>query len=634
MAMSIILFVSQESEIYWPTSRLFYKPNSSVMDQKTYLFAICIIFFAGSLCAQSYDVFSVAGNNLLKINPLDGTLLEDIRINNLPPGESIRSLTYSTDDDVMYGLITLTTTPSLVRLESNGNLSVIGPLIVPNETVFLAEGLAYNETDNKLYAAVSLNGGTSDNDFFSETLIEVDPATAESVILAQITFADGTPDVDNMTFDGNTLIIHDGLPGDDLNNFYLIDFQNLNMTVQASLGFSTSPYTPVGDMEKLNCSNNLLIVQEFDVLRLDIDQQQISLIGSTHDMSQFGGAQLLALTDVPNNETIPLSITRDTLACEGERLPLSAINIPGPVLWNTGEEAPGISVSSSGTYSGIVLINGCEVPTDTVEILFENCQVCEDLEAGIAESLRLGNDTILCTNDTLALSIDIPGADIVWNNSSALPTLEVSSGGVFWATVTLEDCVFQTDTIAVTFTNCDGCDALEEELRSELRLGEDVVICINDTITLSVDIPGAEIRWNTGEASPQIEVNVPGAYWAEVGIGGCVFQTDTLQLAVEECLECKLFVPNVFSPDGNDVNDVFQVFVDETTCRLVEIEMSIFDRWGSLVYQANQNRWTGTTPNGQTESGVYIYLIRMTLEREGRLIDLQKSGDVLLLREK
>lgn len=601
------------------------------MNKKTIFFAISILFIFPQLRSQSYDVFSVVGNNLLQLNPLDASVLDVMTIANLPAGEDVRSLTYAVEENAMYGLIFITTTPTLVRLTQDGNLTIIGPLSVPNETVFLAEGLAYNEIDNKLYAAVSLNGGTSTSDFFSETLIEITPNTAEATVVAQIAFASGTPDVDNMTFDENVLIIHDGLPGDDLNNFYLIDFQNLSPTVQANLGFSTSPYTPVGDMEKLNCSNTLLIVQEFDLLSLDIDREELSLIGSSHDMTQFEGAPLLALTDVPNDDLISLSITQDTTACLGESLSLSARNMADPVFWNTGEEAASISISESGVYTGSVLINGCEVPTDTVEILFEDCLACEDLRTTIEQELMLGNDTILCSNDTLLLNIDIPDAVIQWNNGTSSNSLEITGVGQYWATISLEDCVFQTDTISVSFTNCDGCDALGEELKNDLRLGDDVLICINDTITASVNIMGAEVRWNTGVTADQIAINVPGAYWAEIGIGGCVFQTDTLQVAVEDCLECNLFIPNVFSPDGDEVNDEFQVFIDESTCRLVEIEMSIFNRWGALVYQSNQNKWNGNSMNQLAQKGVYIYLIKMTLEREGQLIDIQQSGDVLLL---
>jgi len=598
------------------------------------VFSIAAFFiFSQILTAQSYDIFAVAGNNLLKVDPLDATVEESFPINDLSEGQTIRSLTYSTTDGNMYGLVNLTTIPALVRLETDGAMTIVGNLTVPNETVFLAEALAYNETDNKLYGAVSLNGGTAGGDFFSETIIEIDPATAQSGIVTQLAFPSGAPDVDNMTFDENVLIIHDGLPGDDLNNFYLVDFQNIGGTAQATPGFSTSPYSPVGDLEKLNCSNTLVIAQEFDILLLDIDLQEITLIGSTHDMDQFEGASLLALTDVPNDETIALSITGDSTACTGEVLTLTAADPELVVNWNTGEVSPSIQVEQTGSYSGTVQVNACEVPTDSLNITFENCQDCDTLRSTIAGSLLLGSDTTLCQNEILSLMIDVEGSSVRWNTGATDPTLEVSRDGQYWAEVSLEDCTFLTDTIAVSFRNCDGCQALEMELGNNLTLGNDTIICINDTLLLSVDISGAEIEWNTGLVSSAIEISVPGSYWAEVGIGGCLFQTDTLRVAVQECLNCSVYIPNAFSPNGDDVNDNFMVFVDESLCRLREIEMLIFDRWGGLVFQGNQNRWNGKIKNEIGDNGTYVYLINMTLERDGQTIELRESGDVLLLKE-
>ncbi len=602
------------------------------MNLNNTFWCVMLIFWSYLLPAQSYDVFTVVGSNLLIINPTDASIVETLPINNLPNGEAIRSLTYSTSDGNMYGMIRLTTTPTLVKLAPDGTLTIIGNLSVPNETVFLAEGLAYNEADNKLYAAVSLNGGTADNDFFSETLVEINPATAEASIFAQISFPSGTPDVDNMTFSDNVLIVHDGLPGDDENRFYLIDFQNVSAGVaNATLGFATSPYQPVGDIEKLNCSNTLLLVHEFDVLRLDIEREEVTLIGSTHSMSQFGGAFLTALTDAPGNRVIPLSILQDTTACEGEQIALSAQEQGLEVDWSTGERGTSLSVSETGTYFGTVLINGCEVPTDTIDITFENCEDCEDLRSTIETSLKLGSDTIVCTGSTLALSIDVEGAEVVWNTGFAGPTLEVRQEGMHWARVLLDGCTFQTDTINVQFNSCDGCDALELELSDHLQLRNDTIICVNDTIPLTLDIPGADIEWNTGQTGPGININVPGPYWASVNIGGCVFQSDTLQLGVRDCLECDIFIPNVFSPDGNGVNDQFEVFVDEATCSLQEIEIFIFNRWGGLIFEGRQNRWDGKVNREPAKSDVYLYLVKMTLLREGNIIEVQKSGDVMLL---
>ncbi len=75
--------------------------------------------------------------------------------------------------------------------------------------------------------------------------------------------------------------------------------------------------------------------------------------------------------------------------------------------------------------------------------------------------------------------------------------------------------------------------------------------------------------------------------------------------------EFHIYIPNVFTPDGNGLNDEFQpkgVGIDEDNYKLL-----IFDRWGEMIYESNNFKkgWDGTVkgkPNKATQD-VYIYKI-------------------------
>ena len=43
----------------------------------------------------------------------------------------------------------------------------------------------------------------------------------------------------------------------------------------------------------------------------------------------------------------------------------------------------------------------------------------------------------------------------------------------------------------------------------------------------------------------------------------------------------EIFIPTVFSPDGDGINDVFNVVGLE----LQDLELIIYSRWGSMVYK-------------------------------------------------
>jgi gliding motility-associated-like protein len=67
-----------------------------------------------------------------------------------------------------------------------------------------------------------------------------------------------------------------------------------------------------------------------------------------------------------------------------------------------------------------------------------------------------------------------------------------------------------------------------------------------------------------------------------------------------------ILVPNVFSPNGDNSNDVF--FIDNMY--LSTLNVKIFNRWGNLMHEITDpaGAWDGTTPDGKEASdGVYFF---------------------------
>jgi len=68
-----------------------------------------------------------------------------------------------------------------------------------------------------------------------------------------------------------------------------------------------------------------------------------------------------------------------------------------------------------------------------------------------------------------------------------------------------------------------------------------------------------------------------------------------------------LFVPNIFSPNNDGINDAFKI----TGLNNGDI-VEIYNRWGTKVYEfAGKNDvWDGRTTSGEAcENGIYYYLI-------------------------
>lgn len=112
---------------------------------------------------------------------------------------------------------------------------------------------------------------------------------------------------------------------------------------------------------------------------------------------------------------------------------------------------------------------------------------------------------------------------------------------------------------------------------------------------------------------------------------GCTVM-GSLQLIVNRQL--KVYAPNVFRPNSTGMNSRFMLFGGTAIERIDKL--SIFDRWGQLVYEnytlAPNNweaGWDGTYKGQSMPSGVYIYTALIT-RTDGRTE--RQSGDFILIR--
>jgi len=95
--------------------------------------------------------------------------------------------------------------------------------------------------------------------------------------------------------------------------------------------------------------------------------------------------------------------------------------------------------------------------------------------------------------------------------------------------------------------------------------------------------------------------------------------SNTIKVPVDHTI----FVPNVFSPDGDNTNDVFQVMGRG----LDHITIEIYNRWGQLVFEAPHlnETWDGTYRGQPCPIGTYVYQLKIDALTS-------QSGTITLLR--
>jgi gliding motility-associated-like protein len=93
------------------------------------------------------------------------------------------------------------------------------------------------------------------------------------------------------------------------------------------------------------------------------------------------------------------------------------------------------------------------------------------------------------------------------------------------------------------------------------------------------------------------------------------------------CGEGYIYIPNAFSPNGDNENDVLYVRGE----LIASMIFRIFDRWGEMVFESRERNlgWDGTFRGRKLDPDVYDYYL------EAECIDGENSiikGNVTLLK--
>ncbi|MEX0812806.1 MAG: PKD domain-containing protein [Chitinophagales bacterium] len=317
------------------------------------------------------------------------------------------------------------------------------------------------------------------------------------------------------------------------------------------------------------------------------------------------------VVDLPN-----VSAGNDAFICDGEDAQLNATGAdtyvwsPTTGLSDPNVADPTVNIASEETY--VVTgtdANGC-VNTDTVTVGVGTNPTAE-FEAASA----CAGTPITFTNNSSPAGLDYNWDFGNGNTSNAEnPSETYSSGGDFDVQLIVdnEGC---RDTAVQTLTVLEQPTA--EFTASPLRAiaNEDQVLFNNTSSN------GSTWTWDFGDGSNLNDSFEPSHIYTEPGLysptliassaDGC---TDTL--TIEEYIEViepsNFFVPNAFSPNGDGVNDVFEVFGEG----IREYYIRIHDRWGELVFASDDitETWDGTNKGNILPPDVYVYYIKVSFE--------------------
>ena len=161
----------------------------------------------------------------------------------------------------------------------------------------------------------------------------------------------------------------------------------------------------------------------------------------------------------------------------------------------------------------------------------------------------------------------------------------------------------------------------------EFSLGNDTTLCEGRSLVLGNLFPDAWYIWDDFSNENTFEVTRPGDYSVEIIKDGCS-NRDTIQVEFEDC-SGDVIMPNVFTPNGDGHNDLFQPM---ELFRIQSLTTRIFTRWGIQVHSSETLTidWDGTMRNGnQAQPGVYFWILEFKDEMGNTGT---RKGNVTLLR--
>jgi len=132
-------------------------------------------------------------------------------------------------------------------------------------------------------------------------------------------------------------------------------------------------------------------------------------------------------------------------------------------------------------------------------------------------------DTLLCPGSNLELSTSNSNVTHVWSTGSTAAQINITAPGIYWLDRTVESCYVRRDSVTVRYAEAPALD-----------LGDMIVTCHTDPITLMSQVAAERYTWSTGEVTPIIEVSQTGSYILEVTTAeGCSY-LDTIDIVFDE----------------------------------------------------------------------------------------------------
>ena len=294
--------------------------------------------------------------------------------------------------------------------------------------------------------------------------------------------------------------------------------------------------------------------------------------------------------------------------CSGVAYSLDAGNPGSTYLWQDGSTDQMVDVTSGGNYSVTVTnAEGCE-ETDNINITVVDplFLVIESIEPNCFDYTD-GSVTVSASGGLDDLIYVITDADGNVINAANSNTVAGLGTGTYYFTVTDEAGCTETTSVFLD---------QPESLVAEFTISP-TTPRVNEEVTFT-DLTEGATGWvwdfgdggSSNDANPRHTFTTPSTFEITLNVtAGICTEVATAIISIENTPI--FYVPNAFTPDGDDFNETFQP-VFTSGFDPYDFHMLIFNRWGEVVFETYNAAygWDGNFgDSGNVIDGVYIWKI-------------------------
>ncbi|HTB06959.1 MAG TPA: SBBP repeat-containing protein [Bacteroidia bacterium] len=311
--------------------------------------------------------------------------------------------------------------------------------------------------------------------------------------------------------------------------------------------------------------------------------------------------------------TVTVSGNMDTI-CKGSTITITAAG-GGTYLWSNGATTATISVSPGSTSNYVVVATnaGCK---DSTTVLVTVDSLPKPIISG-PRTICLGNPVTLSASG---------GSTYIWSTGATTSNIIINP-----ATIT-----------SYTLTAFNGLCSAKDSTTISIAPGATGIACCDTTIkfggsaslTVASAGSGSTYTWTpsaglscTNCINPSANPTTTTKYYVIITDSNGCAKIDSVLVTVlpEDCGE--VFVPNAFSPNGDNENDILFVYGNCINTMLFQV----FDRWGNKVFESTNRSsgWDGKYNGVLMNTGVYVYKLQAIMLDN---TTVSKKGNITLMR--